>query len=164
MCKELIQELIEWMQSRNDHVIDFYVTSNEATLSDSNLVSYAKGTLDKCEFENLTLCVGSSGELRPCASARLSGKGLQAFNDRSNFDLSQRDSIELTIELRTPGNNSEYDLNIFLTLITWGEIKISLTGFHCQKGVLFAYAEGRSDRNGDNKVGYSITFKKVEIG
>ena len=166
MCQELIQDVINWLrEDPPSRAVEFYLTSNEVTVNPGeNLVSYAKGSLT--DYSSGRASWGGSGAPdsigAPYGWERIAGNGEQAFNDRGHFDGSQQDVIELSVALSTPPPSPmPFHLAVDLTFVTWGGGVIPLTGFHCEEGVLFAYAEGSPDRNGTNRVGYTITFKKV---
>lgn len=169
MCQSLIQDLIRWLRENpNDRAVDFYLTSNEATVNPGdNLISYVKGSLTN--YSSGRAVWGGSGAPDSIGTShyaweRITGTGAQAFNDRGQFDRSQMDSVELSVALSTPGPSAmPFLLAIDLTLVTWGGGVIPLTGFHCEEGIVSAFADGSPDRNGPNKVGYTITFKKVSI-
>jgi len=170
MCQTLIQDIITWLRENPDgRAVSFYLTSNEVTVypNGDNLVSYVNGLLTN--YSSGRSVWGSSGAPNSIGSAyyaweRLTGTGVQAFSDRGQFDRSQMDNVELSVALSTPGPSPmPFHLSVDLTLVTWGGGVIPLTGFHCEEGVLSAYADGSPDRNGPNKVGYTITFKKVSL-
>lgn len=169
MCQSLIQDLIHWLRENpGQRAVDFYLTSNEATINPGdNLVSYVRGYLTN--YSSGRSVWGGSGAPDSIGTLhytweRISGTGDQAFNDRGQFDRSQMDLVELSVTLATPGPDSTpFHLAIELTLVTWGGGVIPLTGFHCEEGIVSAFADGAPDRNGPNKVGYTITFKKVVV-
>jgi hypothetical protein len=173
MCQAMIQDVMDWMREGSlgmavGRAVEFYLTSNEATVNPGiNLVSYVKGFMLVYSSGHATW--GGSGAVDSIGSApygweRITGDGEQTFNDRGHFDVSRRDTVGLSVTLSTPPPSSmPFHLAVDLTLVTWGGGVIPLTGFHCEEGVLFAHAEGAPDRNGTNKVGYTITFKKVTL-
>jgi len=168
MCQAMIQDVIDWLRDDPERrAVEFYLTSNEVTVNPgNNLVSYVKGSLTN--YSSGHSAWGGSGAPdsigAPSGWERIAGTGDQAFNDRGHFDSSQRDIVGLSVALSAPPQSSmPFNLRVDLTLDTWGGGLISLTGFHCEEGVLFASAEGDPDRNGTNRVGYTITFKKVNL-
>ena len=170
MCRTLIQDIIMWLRENpGGRAVDFCLTSNEVTVypNGDNLVSYVKGSLT--DYSSGQSVWGGSGAPNSIGTdhytwERITGTGVQAFNDRNQFDGSQTDNVELSVGLSIPGPSPmPFHLSIDLRLVTWGGGVIPLTDFHCQEGVLSAYADGSPDRNGPNKVGYTITFKKVSV-
>lgn len=161
----MIQDVIDWLrEDPPGRGVEFYLTSNESTVNPgASLVSYARGILTSYTSSRSFWGRLGEEEIVHNLRERITGGGGQMFNDR-NFDRSQQDVIQLSVELTTPPPSSmPFHLAVELTLVTWGGGVIPLTGFHCEEGVLFAYAESDPQRSGTNKVGYTITFKKVAV-
>lgn len=164
MCQTLIQDAINWLTADpTNRYVAFYLTSNEATITQGdNLISYATGSLTR--YASGYAFWGTPEKAVHYRWERLSGRGLQAFNDRGHFDRSQRDEVELSITLSAPGPNATlFELRIDLALVTWGGGQISLSSPRCEQGVIFAHADGSPDRNGTNRVGYTLTLKNGSI-
>jgi hypothetical protein len=144
------------------------LTSNEVTVyPGDNLVSYVKGSLTNYSAGRAVW--GGLGTTDSIGTPhysweRISGTGDQAFNDRGQFDRSQMDRVELSVTLSTPSPSSTlFHLAIDLLSSRGAVESYRLTGFHCEEGIVSAFADESSDRNGPNKVGYTITFKKVSL-
>src|SRR5687768_12178040 len=109
MCQTLIQDLITWLRKKpRGRAVNFYLTSNEVTVhpNGDNLVSYVKGSLT--DYSSGRAVWGGSGAPNSIGTAhyaweRITGTGVQAFNDRGQFDRSQMDNVELSVALATPG-------------------------------------------------------------